>query len=369
MNNLTALLTLVRLPHLGLHRCQRLLREFGCAAAIWRAPAEALSPLLVPRALTALLAARESPDPDIEAEVARELAWLEQHPEVTPVALGEPAYPALLAAIEGAPPLLYLRGNVAALELPQLAVVGSRNPTAGGRDNAFRFAHYLAASGFAITSGLALGIDAAAHRGALEAGGTTLAVMGTGIDRIYPARNRALAEAIVEAGGALVSEFAPGTTAVAAHFPRRNRIISGLSLGTLVVEAALRSGSLITARTALEQQREVFAIPGSIHNPLARGAHALIRQGAQLVETAADIVQELGGGLAFKQAQLDLGSEQPEPSGDQQRLLEAMGYDPVSLDTLCERAGLPVGDVSVLLTDLELSGEVTRKGALYHRAC
>lgn len=367
MDNLSALLTLIRLPHLGLHRYQQLQREFGSAAAIWRAPAEALRPLLNTQSLTALLAARESGDKQLEAEVERELAWLEQHPEVVPVTLGEPAYPALLAAIDGAPPLLYVRGNVDALELPQLAIVGSRNPTAGGRDNAFQFAQYLAANGFAITSGLALGVDAAAHRGALEAEGATLAVMGTGIDRIYPARNRALGEAIVEAGGALVTEFAPGTTAVAAHFPRRNRIISGLSLGTLVVEAALRSGSLITARTALEQEREVFAIPGSIHNPLARGAHALIRQGAQLVETAADIVQELGGGLAFKQAQLAPQTPAAGQTGESQALLAAMGYDPVSLDILCERSGLPVGELSVWLTDLELSGEVARKGALYYR--
>jgi len=366
MDNLSALLTLTRIPYLGLRSYQRLQREFGSASAIWQAPAEALHPLLNSRGLKALLALRERPDPVLNEAVARELQWLAEHPEVVPVALGDAAYPALLAATEGAPALLYVRGNVDALELPQLAIVGSRNPTAGGRDNAFRFAQYLAANGFAITSGLAVGVDGAAHQGVLEAGGVTLAVMGTGIDRIYPARHRALAEAIVDAGGVLISEFAPGIKALANHFPKRNRIISGLSLGTLVVEAALRSGSLITARTALEQQREVFAIPGSIHNPLARGAHSLIRQGAHLVETAADIVQELGGGLAFKQAQLQEATA-VEENKETEGLLAALGYDPVSLDVLCERSGLPVGEASVLLTDLELSGAITRQGALYCR--
>lgn len=367
MNNLYTLLTLVRSPLLGAFTFQRLFREFGSAEAIWQAPVEVLQPLLGRQTLAALEAARAGDDPALQQAVSQEMEWLDAHPEVVPVALGSAAYPALLAATDGAPPLLYVCGNTHALELPQLAVVGSRNPTAGGRDNAFQFSHYLAANGFAITSGLALGIDATAHRGALDAGGATLAVMGTGIDQIYPTRNRPLAESIVEGGGALVSEFAPGTTPTAGNFPRRNRVISGLSLGTLVVEAAVQSGSLITARTALEQQREVFAIPGSIHNPLARGAHRLIRQGAHLVETAADIVQELGGTLAFKQAQVAGGELSTLHEPDQQCLLDAMGYDPVTLDALCERSGLAIGKVSAALTDLELSGAINRRGAIYSR--
>jgi len=207
--------------------------------------------------------------------------------------LHDPAYPALLKEIADPPPLLFVRGDPAVLSRPQLGIVGSRNPTPGGRSLAEDFARSLSRCGLVVTSGMALGIDAAGHRGALRGGGTTLAVAGTGPDRIYPARHRDLARAIVEQG-AIISEFAPGTPALPSNFPRRNRIISGLSLGVLVVEAACRSGSLITARLAAEQGREVFALPGSIHNPLARGCHHLIRQGAKLVEDIEDIVEELG---------------------------------------------------------------------------
>ncbi len=208
------------------------------------------------------------------------------------------AYPALLASIPDPPLALFVEGDADVLALPQLAVVGSRNPTAHGRDTAVQFAAHLARSGLAITSGLALGIDAASHRGALQAGGRTVAVLGCGLDTIYPRENEPLAAAITAGGGALVADLPTGTAPLKQHFPRRNRIISGLSVGTLVVEAALRSGSLITARLAGEQGREVFAIPGSIHNPLARGCHRLIRQGAKLVEDADDIFVELGALLA-----------------------------------------------------------------------
>ncbi len=208
------------------------------------------------------------------------------------ITLHDARYPTLLREIDDAPPMLFIQGDPTILNLPQIAIVGSRNPSASGRQTATDFAHFLASAGLAITSGLADGIDGAAHQGALETKNSTLAVTGTGLDRVYPAKHRELAHRIAEQG-ALISELPPGTPPIPANFPRRNRIISGLSLGTLVVEAAQKSGSLITARLATEQGREVFAIPGSIHNPLARGCHALIRQGAKLVETAGDILEEL----------------------------------------------------------------------------
>ncbi|HEY7883888.1 MAG TPA: DNA-processing protein DprA [Cellvibrionaceae bacterium] len=368
MDSLQPLLTLLRLPHLGAFTYQRLHRHFGSADAIWQASDDALKPLISAKTHAALQQLRSCDQHPLLQQVHRELDWLAENPEVTTITLDSPAYPALLATIDGAPPLLYVRGNVDALELPQLAIVGSRNPTAGGRDNAHEFARYLAVGGFAITSGLALGIDAAAHAGALDGGGVTLAVMGTGIDKIYPARNRLLAEDIVAQGGALISEFAPGTTPIAANFPRRNRIISGLSLGTLVVEAAVQSGSLITARSALEQQRDVFVIPGSIHNPLARGAHLLIKQGAFLVETAADIVGQLGAALAFKHSQMSMAAGPAITcSNEEKKLLKAMGYDPVTLDTLAQRTGFEVSALTAVLTNLEMSGAVIKQGAIYTR--
>ncbi len=278
-----------------------------------------------------------------------------------------------------------MRGDPASLSLPQLAIVGSRNPSGGGAENAERFAHYMAERGFAITSGLALGIDAAAHRGALRARGKTIAVMGTGIDRIYPSRHRALAQDIIDTGGALVSEFPLGTASHACNFPQRNRIISGLSGGTLVVEAAVQSGSLITASYALQHDREVFAIPGSIHNPLARGCHQLIRQGATLVETAQDIVDQLAGLLSYKrqeikqpllQADFLYPNEQPPASitqevitlDDQEKqLLQALGYDPLPVDLLAERTGLDIGSLSAQLIGLEIKGLVQQVGASYVR--
>jgi DNA processing protein len=284
-------------------------------------------------------------------------------------------YPALLREIPHPPPQLFVRGNLEALSLPQLAIVGSRNATPAGAETAQSFASHLAARGFCITSGLAEGIDAAAHRGALAARGTTIAVCGTGPDIVYPRQHEALAEEIVSGGGAIVSEFAPGTPVLRANFPRRNRLISGLAVGTLVVEASLRSGALITARHAMEQGREVFAIPGSIHNPVARGCHHLIRNGAKLVETVADIVDELGGLLAslradeagatagFAPKPLTSITEQAagdaeEPDADYARLLAAMGWDPVDVDTLVARSGLTIGEVSSMLLLLEMRGSV-----------
>jgi DNA processing protein len=294
--------------------------------------------------------------------VEQDLAWLAGADNHF-LAIDDPDYPALLRGIADPPLGLFVHGDPAVLSLPQLAMVGSRNPSSGGARTAREFAAHLAQAGLAITSGLAVGIDAAAHQGALAGGGITLAVTATGLDRVYPARHRELAHQIAERG-ALVSEFPPGTPPLPGHFPRRNRIISGLAVGTLVVEAALKSGSLITARQAVEQGREVFAIPGSIHNPLARGCHALIRQGAKLVETADDIAEELTalfGGLSLQATATEQSQSQAAPGldADYQCLLDALGYDPMTVDALVARTGLAAEAVSSMLLLLELEGHVS----------
>jgi len=279
------------------------------------------------------------------------------------IALGDDDYPELLTQLSDPPPLLYVRGNKDALHLPAIAIVGSRNPTRGGARNAFEFSRYLAQSGFCIVSGLAQGIDAAAHRGALEAGSATVAFLGNGIDIIYPPTNRELADAIV-VNGALVSEYPPGTPPLKAYFPQRNRLISGLSLGTLVVEAARRSGSLITARLASEQGREVFALPGSIHNPMARGCHQLLRDGAKLVETVDDIMTELApltGHLKqitteSTQKEVDVANEDEEYV----KLRKNLGHDPIGIDELVVRSGLTIDQVSSMLLILELDGKIEK---------
>lgn len=296
-----------------------------------------------------------------------DLAWLEI-PGHRLLRCTEADFPPQLESIADPPAALFVAGHADLLLRPQLAVVGARGASPAGLSNARLFARALARTGLVITSGLADGIDGAAHAAALEADGATVAVMGTGPDRIYPRRHHDLAEQI-RRGGALVSEFLPGIGPKTGHFPRRNRVISGLSLGTLVVEASVRSGSLITARLASEQGREVFALPGSIHNPLARGCHRLIRDGAQLVETVDDILQALqplalalGNDLARR-----LDAEAPEtapvtPSGEdpqRDRLLQALGHDePVAIDTLSQRSGLPAHAVSSMLLLLELDGQV-----------
>jgi DNA processing protein len=282
------------------------------------------------------------------------------------VTLADPCYPPQLKEIADPPPLLFIRGNPDILALPQIAIVGSRNPSHLGVDTAAEFAKALAREGFVITSGLALGIDAAGHKGALQAQGYTIAVAGTGLDRVYPARHRALATEIVN-HGAMISEFPPGTGAKADHFPRRNRIISGLCIGLLVVEAAKQSGSLITARMALEQNREVFAIPGSIHNPLARGCNALIREGAKLVETARDILEELN---FYNHIDRDIFTELRQTPLDleQQTLLNLIMFSPTSVDSLVENTGLPVEVISSMLLVLELQGNVESvSGGCYTR--
>ncbi len=306
------------------------------------------------------------------AGIERDLRWLEG-PGRSLLASADPRYPAQLAAIPGSPAALFIEGDPAQLSRPQVAIVGSRAATSAGRENAFEFAARLAAHGFAITSGLATGIDAAAHEGALAAGGVTIAVCGTGLDRIYPAENRELAGRIA-ATGALVSEFPTGTPPHAHHFPRRNRLMSGLARGVLVVEAAARSGSLITARLAGEQGREVMAIPGSIHNPLARGCHRLIKDGAALVETVDDVLAALGlfgaAGAANPAAETRNVAENPdgELDSDAEMLLNALGFEPADLDRLVERTGLAAQSVISTLQLLELEGRVeSQAGGRYSR--
>jgi len=289
-------------------------------------------------------------------------AWLED-PANRVVTLADAEYPPQLLQSADPPALLYVKGRVELLSRPAVAVVGSRNATAQGLANAEAFARTLSDAGLTIVSGLALGVDAAAHRGGLAGAGASVAVLGTGPDVVYPARNRALAHEL-GARGALVTEFPLGTRPLAANFPRRNRVISGLALGCLVVEAAVDSGSLITARLAAEQGREVFAIPGSIHSPLARGCHALIRQGAKLVETANDVLEELRMPAAAARA-LDAD---PPADTDSRRLLEALGDDPCDLDTLAARWGRGAAETAARLTQLELDGHVALlPGGLYQR--
>jgi DNA processing protein len=296
------------------------------------------------------------------ADVERDLAWLAS-PGHHLLPCTSPSYPPLLAQAAGAPLVLYVDGDPAALLEPQLAIVGSRNPTAAGRETAFAFAEFLGAAGLTITSGMAEGIDGAAHRGALAGGGKTVAVCATGLDLVFPREHAGLAREIA-ARGALVSEFRIGTPARRAHFPQRNRIISGLALGTLVVEAARRSGSLITARCAGEQGREVFAIPGSIHNPLSRGCHALIRQGAKLVESAEDVLAELPAlAGALKEIRRPPPPSREEIPADQldkdyKILLDALGFEPASIDSLAERTEFSAEAVASMLLILELKGLV-----------
>lgn len=301
------------------------------------------------------------------AAVEQDLEWLKD-PSNSLLTIDQPAYPPRLRELADPPSGLFLHGDPELLQLPQLAMVGSRHPSRGGEQTALAFAEALAAAGLVISSGLAAGIDAAAHRGALQAGGLTIAVAGTGLDRVYPASNRVLAHEIA-AQGLLVSEFPLGTPPKAGNFPRRNRILAGLALGTLVVEAALKSGSLITARLAAESGREVFAIPGSIHNPLARGCHRLIRDGAKLVEVADDILEELapllGAPLPAKTMATATDSSRTEQDDielldpQHQAVLEALGFDPATTDQVVQRTGFPANEVSSILLLLELRGHVS----------
>ena len=281
------------------------------------------------------------------------------------IAWDHPEYPKALLEVSDPPAILYCVGRMELLNRSALAIVGSRNATAQGVRNAQAFARALSDAGLTIVSGLALGVDAAAHRGGLEGRSSTIAVLGTGVDVVYPPGNKALAQEIAERG-LLVSEFALGSAAAKHNFPRRNRIISGLTRGTLVVEAALSSGSLITARAALEQGREVFAIPGSIHSPLSKGCHNLIKSGAKLVESADDVMSELGV-LAQAPARSP-GEAETRKEGNVPFLLDQMGYDPIDVDSLCARIGVSAQHVTAELLRLELDGRIASlPGGLYQR--
>ncbi|OUS07692.1 DNA protecting protein DprA [Gammaproteobacteria bacterium 54_18_T64] len=355
-------LTLQALPGIGAIALGKLQHQFGSFAKALEAPINSVAPAYR-KSLRAFRA-----KPDVFKKLARETHDNCLRGDINIVLISCRDYPPLLREIDAAPALLFIKGDIQALNLPQIAIVGSRHHSRSGQQNAQAFARHLANSGFAITSGLALGIDGAAHQGALE-GGKTVAVLGTGVDVVYPRRHQMLYDDIIARGGAIVSEFPPGTPARAGNFPQRNRIISGLSLGVLVVEAALKSGSLITARLAMEQGREVFALPGSIHNPSAKGCHQLIRQGAALVETADDIISELGGMLAYQAAGLKQQATDCTDTLDatSSRVLDALGFDPADLDTLMARTQIPPATLSAQLVQLELEGWVEQRAGLYNR--
>ncbi|HTP94954.1 MAG TPA: DNA-processing protein DprA [Burkholderiales bacterium] len=337
---------------------RRLLAAFGAPEGVLAAGSTALAREVAPQVARAIARGAD------RAAVDAALDWLGGAGNHV-VTLADGDYPRALLEIADPPPLLYLKGRRELLNRPALAVVGSRNATAQGIDNAEHFAHVLSDAGLTIVSGLALGIDAAAHRGGLRGVGSSIALVGTGLDIVYPARNRALAQTLAESG-ALISEFPLGTRALGSNFPRRNRLISGMSRGCLVVEAAISSGSLITARAAVEQGRDVFAIPGSIHSALSKGCHALIKQGAKLVESAQDVLEELG--LAAAPAAAGVGPPEVAVDGAAQMLLEQLGFDPCDLDTLCRRSGLAADAVMTLLLQLELAGRVAPlAGGRYQR--
>jgi len=348
---LCAWLRLTLIPGIGGERQRRLLAAFGLPEQVFNAGHAALAKVVGDKLAHAIR------DQDCSEQLERSLRWLES-PGHHVVTLGDPAYPRALLDTADPPSLLYVKGRLEALNRPGIAIVGSRNATAQGIENARAFAHTLAGGGLCVVSGLALGVDAAAHDGAMAAGGDTVAVIGTGADRMYPARNKALAERIVTQG-AIVSEFPLGTPAAAHNFPRRNRIISGLARGVLVVEAAPGSGSLITARQAVDQGREVFAIPGSIHSPLAKGCHQLIREGAKLVETAQDILEEQAFSTSFDAVHRPQETAATAPETEDP-VLDAMGYDPVTIDTMVHRTGLTTETLYAMLLDMELEGRVSR---------
>ncbi|KAF0164387.1 MAG: DNA processing protein [Rhodocyclaceae bacterium] len=356
---LASWLRLTLIPGVGGEARRVLLKALGLPHTIFEASQRALSAIIDPALAERLLSH------ECAAEIDAALDWAAQ-PGNRLLTLADADYPRSLLTSDDPPVLLYAKGDTAILNRPMLAVVGSRNATAQGLRDAEAFAQALGNAGLTIVSGLALGIDAAAHRGALATTAGTVAVIGTGADRLYPARNEALARAIAEKG-VVLSEFPLGTPALASNFPRRNRIIAGLGLGCLVVEAALRSGSLITARLAAESGREVFAIPGSIHSPLSRGCHQLIRQGAKLVESAQDILEELRWEASpissATRDQISVASNDSE-----QQVLAFLGDAPCALDTLSARSGLTPADLLAMLLPMELAGRVAQlPGGLYQR--
>lgn len=337
-------LRLAQTPGIPLRRQHELLSAFGTPDALQRThPAE-----LRERCGDAIADCLQS-GPHARA-MAATMRWLES-PAHRVVTLADAEYPQRLLQISDPPLVLYAVGRVELLNAPAIAMVGSRNASPQGSKDAEAFAEALSSAGLCVVSGMALGIDAAAHRGALRAAGSSVAVLGTGPEAIYPRRNRALAQALAE-GGCLVTEFAPGTPLAAANFPRRNRLISGMSLGVWVIEASPGSGSLITARFALEQNRDVFAMPGSIHSPLSKGCHHLIRSGARLAEKAQDVIEELG----WKGMMLSVPAESGPVAADP--VLDALGFDPLSIDQVAERCGMDVPALCARMSALELEGRV-----------
>jgi len=356
MQTLRAVALLARAPSLVAEHVRALVAATGSLEAAAAVGSRVVPGVELPPAAREFLA---RPD---HAAIDADLKWIDASgAHVIPCTA--PEYPVLLSNTSRAPAALYVLGNVAALSSPQLAIVGSRSPSPTGRDTARDFARFFARAGLTITSGLALGIDAASHEGALQEGGLTVAVCGRGLDAVYPRRHASLAARIREQG-ALVSEFAPRTPPLAPHFPQRNRIISGLSFGTLVVEAARTSGSLLTAQHALEQGREVLAIPGSIHNPLSRGCHKLIREGAKLVECAEEVLLEIANFLQPQSLAAQSGPSRtavaagPVLDKEYEILLDALGFEPASIDVLVARTGLPSDSVASMLLILELQGRV-----------
>ncbi len=375
LDELRPWLTTWRLPGIGPVAFQTILEAFGEPAAYLAAtPPEGRR-----RGLDEKIAEAVAGQQAVQAGVDQDLAWLEAADDRHILTLADPAYPAQLRHIADPPAVLFVRGRLEALGEPQLAMVGTRNASQSGSDTAADFARHLATTGLVITSGLALGIDAVAHRGALDAGGQTIAVMGTGPERLYPRDNHGLAHAIAEQG-AVITEMPTGTPMDRGLFPRRNRLISGLSVGVLVVEAGAQSGALQTSQRAVEQNREVFAIPGSIHSPLARGCNQLIQNGAKLVTAAQDVVDELrhvqGVDLQKTAAPDALAIDASAAGGgdwiDEDpaygALLDAMGYDPIGFDTLAERVGLTPDILSSMLLSLEMYGYVeSSHGGRYTR--
>lgn len=362
---------LLETPRLGLAQARQLLAAFGSPEAVLRASPSALRSV-VPQALCSAIAG--PPPATFSERLLRCKEWLGNGSARRVVALGDADYPPLLLQTADPPLLLFVEGSVQMLAAPALAIVGSRHPTPQGAENARAFAAALSRQGLVVVSGLARGIDAAAHEGGLLGKAGTVAVLGAGPDQPYPALNAGLAARIVASGGVLLSEYAPGTPPLKDNFPRRNRIIAGLSLGTLVVEAALRSGSLITARLASEAGREVFAIPGSIHSPQSKGCHALLKQGAKLVEVATDILEELQltvatvGKSAKDGGEPGAGELGAARNAAADPVLRALGHDPATIDALQARTGWPTADLAARLLELELLGLVARlAGGLYQR--
>ncbi len=370
-HELQAWLRLILSPGVGNETARKLLAAFGSAPAVFDQTASSLRQLGSEKLVQAI----QSEPEGLKAQLQTTLDWLQAGDDRCVASLGETNYPSALLDIEDPPLMLYMLGTQAvrpvgiSSQAPNIAIVGSRNPTPQGEANARQFAKAFGSAGLCVVSGLALGIDGAAHDGAMLGGGTTIAVVGTGLDRVYPKKHLELARRITRQG-MIISEFPLGTPPLAANFPKRNRIISGLSRGTLVVEAALQSGSLITARLAVEQGKDVFAIPGSIHSPQSRGCHALIKQGAKLVELAQDVLEELRLGPPDSSSRsIDTQAEsEAEDSSSRDPLIAALGFDAVSLDALQARTGMDTPSLQARLLELELDGQVARlPGGLFQR--